>query len=112
MPEYEKVAKKLAVDQPSVLIGKLDVSLYPNTAAELDVRGDDPQFIYFYHSKPYSFEEFKSSAQLLSTLHERSTTVWLPPRPHPELVPDLSQQGFEQTVKELDFAVVAFYRSK
>lgn len=112
LPDFEKAAKKVAEELPSVLIGKLDVSLFPDIAAEFDIRGDEAQLIYFHQSKPYNFVEYKSSSALLATLRERSATIWNPPRPHPELVPELSQHEFKKTVEKLDFAVVSFYRSR
>ena len=38
--------------------------------------------------------------------------MYSPPKPHPELVTELSQHEFKTTLKKTDFAVVAFYREE
>ncbi|XP_055350483.1 LOW QUALITY PROTEIN: protein disulfide-isomerase A4-like [Paramacrobiotus metropolitanus] len=111
LPEYEKVTKKVNDELPSVLMGKLDVSLHPEIAEQLDIRGDEPQFLFFHQGKPYNYEDFKSYSALLESLRLHAGHIWFPPRPHPELVPELTQHEFQQTIKGLDFAVVAFYRA-
>ncbi|XP_055348596.1 protein disulfide-isomerase 2-like [Paramacrobiotus metropolitanus] len=68
LPEYEKVTKKVNDELPSVLMGKLDVSLHPEIAEQLDIRGDEPQFLFFNQGKPYNYEDFKSYSALLESL--------------------------------------------
>ncbi|OQV16465.1 Protein disulfide-isomerase A4 [Hypsibius exemplaris] len=110
LPEFEKAATQLEKDTPSVLLARLDTSLYPDVAKEVDIRGDAAQLIYYHLSKPYIFEEFGTADKLIKSLKDRSQLMYTPPRPHPELVDELSQHEFKTTLKKYDFAVVAFYR--
>ena len=112
LPDFEKAAKVLEAEAPSVSLARIDTSLYPDISELIDVRGDSSQLILFHHSKPYNFEDFTSAQALVKKLKDMSQMMWTPPRPHPELVDELTQHDFEGTIKGLDLASVLFYRDK
>lgn len=112
LPDYEKAAKILEAEAPSVSLARIDVSLHPEIPDLIDVRGDSSQFILFHHSKPYNFDDFTTTEALVKKLKDMSQMMWSPARPHPELVDELTQHDFEGTIKGLEVASVLFYRDK
>ncbi|GAU99186.1 hypothetical protein RvY_10222 [Ramazzottius varieornatus] len=107
--EYEKAATILQKDHPSICLGRMDVSEHPEIAKKLDVRGEEPQFMFFYKNRAYAFEHSSKAEALVKELIRRQEAAWYPPQNLPEHLIELPKEDIEKRVSAKDFAVVLYY---
>lgn len=76
----------------------------------MDIRGEQPQFMFFYKNRAYSFEHSWKADAIVKEMIKRQEAVWYPPQNLPEHLNEL-----EPTVKAIervankDFSVVLLY---
>ena len=71
LTEFERAAGILQKDHPSMCLGRMDVSEHPEIVKKLDVRGEEPQFMFFYKNRAYAFEHSWKAEAIVKELIKR-----------------------------------------
>lgn len=106
--EFEKAAGILQREHPSICLGRMDVSAHPEITKKMDIRGDEPQFMFFYKNRAYSFEHSWKAEAIVKELVKRQEAVWYPPQNLPEQILEIQPKDIEKVANK-EFSVVLLY---
>ncbi|XP_055350465.1 probable protein disulfide-isomerase A4 [Paramacrobiotus metropolitanus] len=106
--QFEKAAKQLQQEHPSICLGRMDVSAHPEIVKKMDIRGDEPQFMFFYKNRAYNFEHSWKADAIVKELIKRQEAIWYPPQNLPEHITEILPKDIEKIAKK-DFSLLLLY---
>ncbi|OXB68048.1 UNVERIFIED_CONTAM: hypothetical protein H355_007981 [Colinus virginianus] len=104
-PEYEKIAKTLKENDPPIPVAKIDATAATSLASRFDVSGY-PTIKILKKGQAIDYDGSRTEDAIVAKVKEISDPSWTPP---PEAALVLTQDNFDNVVKDADIILVEFY---